>query len=120
MFQQISGSVAFVEVEAHLDNKVSEAEAEIFVDPSDNYFWSAPPGTLGREKLGSVKSFNPHSPHERMCVYCCRHGCREFKLMSSAPSLDQLKAWFRAGLAIPRGKNAATVGAHRGLFPVAD
>lgn len=69
------------------------------------------------EPLGRISLIKVGTPQEAVSVYCRRHGCSFMKGCRVAPSNDDMLAWFRAGMEIPKGRDPALQTRHKRLFP---
>lgn len=66
--------------------------------------------------LGRVSIVNEGQPNESLSLYCRRHGCKIMKRTRDAPDNARLLRWFKAGMCIPVGRDAALASRHKKLL----
>lgn len=66
--------------------------------------------------LGRVSIVKEGQPAESVSLYCRRHGCSIMKRARDAPDNARLLRWFKAGMCIPAGRDAALVSRHKKLL----
>ena len=66
--------------------------------------------------LGSISVSRIGEPREAISLYCKRHKCTVVRVARQMPGDFAIAEWFRAGMAIPEGREHQA--AHKGMLPI--